>query len=323
MSRRTLARSLAFVLITLLVLAAAATLSHAGAVETVMDNDTDAFVPGPGTDWNYTQGARLTWWADEGAMPRWADDVAAWLGGPDEHRSFGLATGQEIYTPRAIEQRTRVTNDRPYAGWLYGGSFVSTRTATRERTLELRAGMIGPDSYAGEVQTWWHETLGIRLPRGWEYQLKDEPGLQLRLDERRRPWGRLRFADVIPHAGVALGNVETNAHAGATVRVGLPLPDDFGPSPTTAPGPGTRTQHVHAYAFARAEGRAIARNVFLDGNTFAPSPRVHKIPFVGESQLGFGLRWRSIGFRYTFSYTTYQYTERPQAQRYGSFGLSF
>lgn len=93
-----------------------ARLAQAGAVETLVDNDTDAFVPGPSTtDRNYTQGARITWHASPGEMPNWAQNVADWLGGRDSGRRFGLAIGQEIYTPDAISRRSPISNDRPYA----------------------------------------------------------------------------------------------------------------------------------------------------------------------------------------------------------------
>lgn len=301
-----------------------ARLAQAGAVETLVDNDTDAFVPGPSTtDRNYTQGARVTWHASQGEMPGWAHDVADRLGGRDSGRRFGLAIGQEIYTPDAISRRAPITNDRPYAGWLYGSAFVTSETERRQRTLEMTAGMIGPNSYADAAQKWWHSELGIRVPRGWQYQLRNEPGVMLRLQERRRPWGRRKHADLVPHAVAAVGNVLTYAGAGATVRVGLPLPNDFGPSPTSAPGPGERSSRVHLYAFARAEGRAVARSIFLDGNTMGGSQRVHRKPLVGESQMGFGARWRSIGLRYVFTYTTQEFRERADVHRYGSLGLAF
>ncbi len=301
-----------------------ARLAQAGAVETTVDNDTDAFVPGPSTtDRNYTQGARITWYGSPGEMPNWADKLASRIGGRDDERRFGLAIGQEIYTPDAISRRTPIFNDRPYAGWLYGSAFVTSATDKRERTLELTAGVVGPQSFASDAQKWWHSELGIRAPRGWQHQLHDEPGVLVRLTERRRPWGRRTHVDLVPHATATVGNVLTYAGAGATLRVGLPLPDDFGPAPTSRPGPGEKRGKVHFYGFARAEGRAIARSIFLDGNTFGSSMSVHRAPFVGETQLGFGARWRSIGLRYLFSYTTRQFRERPDAHRYGSIGLSF
>ena len=309
-------------------------LSAAASVETTIDNDTNLFVPGAATtDRNYTQGSRVAWHSDRGAMPTWAHHVADAMGGRNEDavaRHFGLAVGQEIYTPDAISSRKQITNDRPYAGWMYGSAFVSTASEHRERSLELRAGMVGPSAQAQEAQTWWHSRLGIRIPRGWQYQLRDEPAVMLRYEERMRPYGYRRHLDVVPHASAALGNLATYAAAGATVRVGL-LPNDFGPGATTRPGmgearierDGKRSQRGHLYAFARAEGRAVARDLFLDGNTFQGGARVTRIPWVGETQMGVGARWRSVGLRYLFSYTTNQYREHPDAHRYGSLGISF
>ncbi len=311
-----------------------ARLSAAASVETILDNDTNLFVPGAATtDRNYTQGSRVAWHSDAGAMPGWAHRVADAMGGRDEAavvRRFGLAMGQEIYTPDAISSRRRIVNDRPYAGWMYGSAFVSTASERRERSVELRAGMVGPSAQAQEAQTWWHSKLGIRIPRGWQYQLRDEPALVLRYEERVRPFGYRRHLDLVPHAAAAVGNLATYAAAGATVRVGL-LPDDFGPGATSRPGMGEGRNHPngklaprgHLYAFARVEGRAVARDLFLDGNTFQRGEHVSRIPWVGESQMGMGARWKSVGLRYLFSYTTNQFREHPDAHRYGSFAISF
>jgi hypothetical protein len=301
---------------------AVARFADAASVETTLDNDTNLFVPGAATtDRNYTQGSRVVWHGDPDELPRWAQRVSDALGGRERDtrmRRFGVELGQEIYTPDAISSRKRIVDDRPYAGWLYGGAFVAVASERRERSLELRAGMVGPAAQAEEAQTWWHSQLGIRIPRGWQYQLRNEPAVVVRYEERLRPAGRQRHFDVVPHAAAAVGNLTTYAAAGATMRMGL-LPDDFGPGGTTRPAAG-RTQ---LYAFARAEGRAVARDLFLDGNTFAPGPHVTRIPWVGETQMGVGARWRSMGLRYLFSYTTNQFREHPDSHEYGSFAISF
>ena len=307
-----------------------ARLCAAGAVETQLDNDTNAFVPGAATtDRNYTFGTRTSWFAEPGAMPRWANRVAGRIGGAgdEQHRRFALAIGQEIYTPDAISNPGRIPDDRPYAGWLYGSALVASADEFRERSLEVRAGVVGPDARAEQAQSWWHRSTGVRAPRGWRWQLKNEPGLVASVQERWRPRGYRRFADVVPHARVSLGNVLTEAAAGLTLRLGWPLPDDFGPGPSTAPGTGgtagERTRRAHLELFARTEGRVVARDIFLDGNTFTGGPRVHRVPLVGESQVGCAVRWRSLGFRYQFSYTTQEFRERADSHEYGSFAFSF
>jgi hypothetical protein len=320
-------RSAALALLALL----AASTSFAGSVELVSDNDTDFYVPGAGTwDRNYTQGARLAWYGEPDALPASVEGLARRLPGfgrfdrrgGERMRRFGVLAGQEIYTPDAISRTRRVTNDRPYAGWLHAGGFVTAQDEHRFRSLQVSAGMVGPASGAQEVQSWWHSRLGIRVPRGWQWQLRNEPGVLVRWEERVRPWGRRRHADVVPHAALTTGNVRTEAAAGATVRLGLPLPDDFGPSAVTPldarGGPG-----ASAYVYARAEGRAVAHEVFLDGNTFGGGPSVTRVPWVGEAQLGAGARWGRVGVRYAFSYTTQRFRERADAQEYGSIGISF
>jgi hypothetical protein len=311
-------------------LIAAASPAFAAGYESIIDDDTNAFVPGPGTfDRNYTFGTRWARYNEAGAMPRWADHIAARIGGngDDVTRRFGTAFGQEMYTPDAISNPKPIVNDRPYAGWLYGSAFVAASDARHERSVELRLGLVGPKAQAQQAQTAWHSVTGVRLPRGWDHQIGNELGMQAIVTQRWRPNGYQRHFDAVPHVRASVGNVLTEAAAGVTLRAGLPLSDDFGPGMTTAPGTGN-TSGAHArnfqmYAFARVEGRAVAHEIFLDGNTFSRSQRVHRVPLVGESQLGAGVRYRSIGIRYTFSYTTQEFRERADSQEYGSFGISF
>jgi hypothetical protein len=311
--------TLAAMIVATLALAPAA---RAG-IETLYDNDTNGMVPGPrATDRNYTFGARTAWYGRPGAIPRWSEGLARRLGADRDltHARMSYAIGQELYTPDAISTRKPILNDRPYAAWLYGAATLSNATDTRARAIDLRAGTIGPDAFGQDVQTWWHRRNHIRLPRGWQYQLANEPGLRVTYDERWRPWGYRRFANLVPDAHVTAGNVLTEAGAGATLQLGLPLPNDFGPGAPQGP---EETRGPHLFAFARGEGRGVARDIFLDGNTFQPSMRVHKLPWLVEAQIGAGARWGSLGFRYTFDYTSRQFRERTPYHEYGSFGIAF
>ncbi len=91
--------------------------------------------------------------------------------------------------------------------------------------------------------------------------------------------------EILPHAGAALGTVRTFANVGGEIRAGLNLPDDFG-TPSIGPAATTSTPvdgnmasdrsrfDLGVYLFARVDGRAVARNIFLDGNTFSNSHSV-------------------------------------------------
>ncbi len=68
--------------------------------------------------------------------------------------------------------------------------------------------------------------------------------------------------------------------------------------------------------FAGVEGRAVVRNIFLDGNTVGnTSPTVTKNVFVGDL-IGGAELFTSTGFRlaFTATYRTKEYTTQPETR---------
>ena len=74
----------------------------------------------------------------------------------------------------------------------------------------------------------------------------------------------------------------------------------------------------------------MARDVFLDGNTFKNSPSVKKNPYVMEARMGFTAhyplprQWWVNGLRVTVSmvHRTREFKTQDKADRYGSFQLT-
>ncbi len=212
---------------------------------------------------------------------------------------------QQMFTPLDIDRANPDPADRPYAGWLYGsigyigeaerpaspGSPVTVRLLSVTR---LDLGIVGPASGAGALQRFYHRVMEFdHIPSGWDYQLSNEPGLVVRHERTVaaiRDLGPFQV-EASANAGLALGNVITDASAGAGLRFGRNVRVDYGP-PRFRPGlsgPNTFTAgggNWAAYVFVTGGGRAVARNIFLDGNTFADSRSVEKRNFVWEYQMG-------------------------------------
>jgi len=294
------------------------------------------------TDRHYTHGTRLSWASEKFDDP---PEQASWLPpilNPfDEGGSWrtAIALGQNIYTPENIAEPALISNDRPYAGWLYAGfSLFNEKRAPTDpeswdslNTLELDIGIVGPQSLADETQTIVHERINVTRPSGWNHQLKNEPGLALVYEWKFR--NRLKNAsselslDIMPHTGLSLGNVDTHAKLGGMIRAGYNVPDDFGP-PRIRPGvsgPGyvDSINDMGFYVFAGAEERLVGRNIFLDGNTFASSHSVEKRPLVGDLQFGAAVIFGRMTLAYSLVMRTKEFKGQSEADRFGAFSLSF
>jgi len=301
--------------------------------------ENDRFV---NTDRHYTHGTRFGWVSDKTT------------GGPDVVRDtldmlypladvsggrIGFTLGQSIFTPEDTATRDLVLDDRPYAGWLYGAVALYAEADwtgptgheyTTLDSVELSLGVVGPASYADEVQNGWHEIIGVSRANGWDHQLDNEPAVALFFERKWRPdpleVGGFE-ADLIPHLGGSLGNVFTLANAGITFRIGENLKTDFGP-PQIRPafsGPGAVSPDTDWawYLFAGAQGNAVGRNIFLDGNTFSDSHSVDSKPFVGDFQFGAALVFEDVRIAATHVYRTREFEGQSQADRFGIISLSY
>jgi len=297
-----------------------------------------------GTDQHYTNGLKFSWlsadlvdWGQTGWRKR-VVDALPFVNRTEGQKNLGLAFGQNIYTPRDITAINPDISDRPYAGWSYLELAFVSKTPDISDTIALQVGIVGPHSLAEDSQRIFHQWIGSARPRGWDYQLRDEMGVNVAYERRWRLYGRALVQtlgiDLVPHAGVSLGNVQTYANAGGTLRLGLNLPSDFGVqlarpgsvggSPADDLDPRVALdRNFSLFVFGAADGRAIARDIFLDGNTFRSSRSVDKRPFVADLSAGVGLiagRWQ---LTYTQVWRTAEFrTERGRFNNFGSITLS-
>lgn len=286
-----------------------------------------------GLDRDYTNGVQLAWMSEPDKAPVWALKAARLLPFfPDEGlvRS-SYAIGQNMYTPNDISDPNPPLDQRPYAGWLYGAVGIVVETGEQQLDqLQLQFGVVGPSSLAEQSQEFIHKVIDSPKPQGWDTQLKDEPGLVLTYQRSWRALVSEEIAgisvDVTPHVGGALGNIYTYANAGATLRFGWNLPNDYGP-PRIQPGlPGSgffeQTDDVGLYFFAGLDARAVAHNIFLDGNTFRDSRSVDKEPFVGDAQVGVALTLRSARLAFTHVFRSREYKGQSDPDEFGAISFS-
>ena len=313
-----------------------------GTFSTYIENDLFA-----GTDRYYTSGVKLSWSSAD--LEKFSDtpyaspflplfEMLPYINETGYQKNLVFALGQNIYTPDDTETSLLVENDRPYAGWLYFGTGVVWKNADVRNSLVMDIGVVGPWAYGQEAQRLVHDLRGLGHPNGWDHQLHNELGVSL-VYERMWRWPRHDRRsgldwELLPHAGAALGNVYTYANLGAELRAGLNLPDDFGtasigPSATTStPVDGKMAADrswfdLGLYVFARADGRAVARNIFLDGNTFGDSHSVGHNPFVADLSVGVAINITNTKIAYALVYRTKEFSAQQDAQIFGTVSFNW
>jgi len=286
-------------------------------------------------DHNYTNGVELTYTTAPQDSPDWLIAVAHWLpfftatGKGDVRTRYAL--GQTIFTPLDKTLTNPSLTDRPYAGFLFGTFGLAGDSGTHLDQLQFTIGVVGPMSIAGDTQNWVHGIIGDAKAKGWHYQLHNEPGLIIQYERSIKlipPKSILGLIfDFEPHYGMAVGNVYDFANVGAMARLGFNLPGDYGPMRIDPSLPGSNffepTGGFSAYVFAGVDGRSIARNLFLDGNTFEDSRSVKKLNLVYDYDLGAAITFNAVRLSYTYVIRSREFKTQPLMSRFGAVALSF
>ncbi len=246
----------------------------------------------------------------------------------------GYSVGMKMFTPEDIRQSTLVVDERPYAGFLFSNMGIAhlyeeRGNEQRINGLMLTVGIVGPSSLAGELQRASHRLIGSPIPEGWDNQLDDELGINLTYTNKWRaiyPLQRGQESEFSYHGGLTLGNVYTYASAGAMLRWGTRLMDDIGP-PSITPGfPGIPAFRPGVewnwYLYGGVEVRAVARNLFLDGNTFQQSHSVEKENLVMDAQFGLSLRRNNVRFSLSNIVRSREYIGQPEETRFAAINLT-
>ncbi len=260
--------------------------------------------------------------------------------GTEAHkRKYGFHLGQSMFTPNDTQSVVAPERDRPYAAWLYGGvnMLQETRHDSHDtlENFELEGGVIGRWALGGVTQNDFHQFIGVDQAKGWRNELKNEPGIMLTYERKWRfqqpLYGNLAI-DAIPELGGTAGNIMTYGQASLLLRFGQNLKADYGPSRIRPSLSGTDWFDADRldgqfgwYIYAGAQGRAVARNIFLDGNSFVNSPHVNKKPLVADLVTGAALFWsNSIRLDFTFTQRTNEfYNQTGHVDRFGGVNLTF
>ena len=305
----------------------------------VVENDLFA-----GTDRNYSNGLRFEFVRPDSQAHPWLRQAARVqpfvdLGDPDDRERVeirdGFAINHTLYTPDDITLILPPDDTHPYAGHLALQFFATAAeldmggTVKAENTILVDVGLIGPSAGGEFIQANWHQLIDGEEPLGWDTQLHDEIVFAIsgqRVERFEGPQFGDVETDLVRHFGLNLGTLRTDLSTSFTLRAGFDLSAALA-APRLRPAIGSASlfrpnRPIGGYVFAGIGGYAVARNVFLDGNTFRDSRSVDKRTFVGDLQAGlvFNVSGNRIGFTYVVRSEEFEGQNGPQ--RFGAVSLS-
>ncbi len=247
------------------------------------------------------------------------------------YASWTLA--QEMHTPDDITNPDPPADDQPYAGVLYVDSMLYARKDRWTHAWQLKLGVVGPASQAGDVQRDFHDLIGGDEPMGWHAQLPDEPVINVgytvaHLSAKGRAGNSAEWR-LVPVGTVGLGTYFTGAGLGMYGEVGWNLVDALGGTALRAglntastvgvgPVPGWSVSF-----FGGVAGYGVAHYLPLDGTVFHDSRSVDSEPLVGMGSLGFSLRHGDFALSFAATFSTDTFKDQRESAEFGTLSLSW
>lgn len=250
----------------------------------------------------------------------------------ENYISFSFA--HELYTPKDLKRSDLIVEDRPYAGYMYLQGALHQVKENSLLSLTTQVGIVGPSSQMEQVQTMIHDLIGSPHPQGWDNQIKDEFIFQLNFSQKK--YYDLEYiygydASLVPSYGVELGNASTKMYGSALFRWGKNVPKDFGAylmnNTDTSKIPLSSTQKDtkkwRYYINFSLQANAIARNIFLDGNSFKESHSVEKYPITVDVGYGLSFAYKDFSIDYIRRHSSKEYKTQEGLYSYGSLLFSY
>ena len=178
-------------------------------------------IAGKGTDQYYTAGWQFDAYYKRNIRGRSVfDRLLMSLPHGQDNYYYGMC--RRIYTPADLIQPQIIYGDRPYASVItIQHGMVSTDPDSKESiSTDIGAGAIGPITYGGQIQTWFHKIIGDQQPMGWKNQIRNNVVLDYNLNYARQILKPSPNLELLANVDCEAGTLVDNMGIGFTMSFG-------------------------------------------------------------------------------------------------------
>lgn len=232
-----------------------------------------------------------------------------------------LEIGQKMYNAQSGYIPDISYVDRPITAYLYAGASKQWFYTT-ENSLSLGAqiGVIGPAALGKQAQEFIHKLIGVYAPRGWEYQLNNEIGLNLTIGYthflQRSSSQKL---DILLHSFANLGSTFSGLGTGFTLRSGKMNP--FHSTAYTRSNLAASNPKDEFFFFAKPQLEYVAYDASIEGGLFRQNKgpiTFQPKPWVLSQEFGLVYAKKRFSAQLSYTFKTNEINSPAQAHEFGS-----
>ncbi|RYE26791.1 MAG: lipid A deacylase LpxR family protein, partial [Sphingobacteriaceae bacterium] len=241
-------------------------------------------------------------------------------------KTLGFEIGQKMYNPQSAFIPAAFYVDRPFAGYLYVGSSLQYLYKNESALkLSVQLGVTGSAALARQAQELVHRTIGFYTPQGWQYQIRNNVGVNFSGDYDRLIF-RSGWLDLAVNAAANLGTTFTGAGVGLALRFGTfnPLYNSVSTSGLTAKNRVIKEVHRREFFFyLKPSVNYIAYDATVQGGLFGSDNNPQEItkkpqPFVLSQEFGGNLTAGHWAFNLAAIFKTREVKSMIRAHQWGS-----
>ena len=220
--------------------------------------------------------------------------------------------GHEMYTPYRAAVENINQHDRPFAGYLYA-SFDINRIYKNNQNLStsIQIGVLGPASYAEELQDLIHNIYGFKKAVGWEHQIKNAFALNINAKYiKHLVKSNSNYFDISWVNAGKIGTIYNTISSGFYGRIGFkPLQKLANSIAFNTSINNTNTNYVReveSFIYIKPMLRYAFYDATIQGSFLNKNSAVTKalIPLVFDIELGLRFTANRFNFGYSFHYNT-------------------
>jgi len=229
--------------------------------------------------------------------------------------------GQKMYNAQSGYIPDMVYVDRPITAYLYAGAskhwFYRSENSL---SLGVQLGTIGPNSLGRQAQELIHKIGGFYPPKGWEYQLNNEIGLNFNMAYthflQRSPTKKL---DLSINTGANLGNTFSGLSAGFTLRTGRMNP--LNATAYNRSNLADASSSSEFFFFAKPQLDWVAYDASISGGLFRKDKgpiTFNSKPWVLSQEFGLVFAEKRWSAQLSYTFKTHEINSSAKAHQFGS-----